>query len=92
LSGFGGNFLDRVLLSRALFLSHFSLFVFFNWKFHIFPSWINPGLRLGSPATNFLAPDISAVVIAPAVMNRHVLEKGHAAYPIGSAFSISPNR
>ncbi|OQD91118.1 hypothetical protein PENANT_c001G07737 [Penicillium antarcticum] len=29
---------------------------------------------------------------APAVMNRHVLEKGHSAYPIGSAFSISPNK
>ncbi|CAI7594881.1 unnamed protein product [Penicillium discolor] len=25
-------------------------------------------------------------------MNRHVLEKGHSAYPRGSAFSISPNR
>lgn len=93
LTGFGSNFLDRVLLSRALFLSHLPSHLF-QLDIYNFSSWTNSGLRLGSPATDFLAPDISAVTgcNSAAVMNRHVLEKGHSAYPIGSAFSSSPNR
>jgi hypothetical protein len=49
-----------VTLTGTFSISLFSL-CFLQLEFHNFSSWINPGLRLGSPATNFLALDISAV-------------------------------